>query len=329
MGFIVHMAHIWADMFKINDRIDSTDLKAHAKMIRKFDVPPLVASDIKMKTDEKPGEESTNKEEEETDNTRDMDKLDLLENLKKMIKKEFEVQAIEFEKDDDTNHHIDFITHASNMRALNYGIETKDKLSVKQIAGKIIPAIATTTSLASGLVAIELYKVFQGKNKIEEYADSFCNLAITQYSQSEPKPVHTSVINDVSYNIWTWFNVNGDMTLGELIEKFEDPELDHKKLGKIELELKYVSYMGETVYFAFMGASDDELKQTLRDLVKEQTTNPELIEELIIGVDPPDDDDDSDKEEVDPDRELTPKERLRERLLKDLVINPIVVKVTM
>lgn len=30
----------------------------------------------------------------------------------------------EFEKDDDTNHHMDFITAASNLRALNYGIKT-------------------------------------------------------------------------------------------------------------------------------------------------------------------------------------------------------------
>jgi len=29
----------------------------------------------------------------------------------------------EFEKDDDTNHHMDFITAASNLRALNYGIK--------------------------------------------------------------------------------------------------------------------------------------------------------------------------------------------------------------
>ena len=332
MGFVVHMAHIWADMFKIDDRIDATDLKSHMKMIRKFEVPSLVVSDIKMKTDEKEGEEAPNKEEEENENTRDMDKSELLKQLKQMMKKEFDVQAIEFEKDDDSNHHIDFITCASNMRALNYGIETKDRLSVKQIAGKIIPAIATTTSLASGLVAIELYKVFQGKDTIEEYMDSFCNLAITQYSQSEPKPVHTSVINDVPYNIWTWLDVNGDMTLGELIEQFEDPELDHKKLGKMDLELKFVSHMGDTIYFAFMGASDDELKQTLRDLIKDQTENPEAIEELIIGVDPPEDDDsdsDSDKEEVDPDKELTPKEKLRERLLRELVVNPILVKVTM
>lgn len=37
---------------------------------------------------------------------------------------------IDFEKDDDTNHHIDFITAASNLRAENYSIEKADRMKV-------------------------------------------------------------------------------------------------------------------------------------------------------------------------------------------------------
>jgi len=62
----------------------------------------------------------------------------------------FKLHPVQFEKDDDTNYHMDFIAGVANMRARNYGIGEVDKLKAKLIAGKIIPAIATATAMATG-----------------------------------------------------------------------------------------------------------------------------------------------------------------------------------
>nr|XP_027193624.1 uncharacterized protein LOC113788360 [Dermatophagoides pteronyssinus] len=69
------------------------------------------------------------------------------------------IKPIEFEKDDDSNCHIKFIYAASNLRATAYNIETVSFHEVKFIAGKIVQAVITTTSLVAGFVMIELVKL--------------------------------------------------------------------------------------------------------------------------------------------------------------------------
>lgn len=71
-----------------------------------------------------------------------------------------QIKEIEFEKDDDSNGHIDFITFFSNFRAENYSINQVAHHEVKLKAGKIIPAIATTTAMVCGQVFIEVCKYF-------------------------------------------------------------------------------------------------------------------------------------------------------------------------
>merc|ERR1719502_818851 len=99
-------------------------------------------------------------------------------------------EPADFEKDDDDNFHIDYITACANMRAANYLIPEAPRHKCKMIAGRIIPAIATTTASVTGLVLMEMYKVLQGK-KVEALRNGNFSLGVNAYmlfEASRPRP---------------------------------------------------------------------------------------------------------------------------------------------
>ncbi|KAG8628555.1 hypothetical protein KVT40_004428 [Elsinoe batatas] len=66
---------------------------------------------------------------------------------------------ITFDKDD--RDALDFVTAAANLRSIVFGIETKSQFDVKQMAGNIIPAIATTNATTAALCVLQAFKVMQ------------------------------------------------------------------------------------------------------------------------------------------------------------------------
>lgn len=68
--------------------------------------------------------------------------------------------VITFDKDDQDT--LDFVTAAANIRSSIFGIDLKSRFDVKQMAGNIIPAIATTNAIVAGLCVLQSFKVLKG-----------------------------------------------------------------------------------------------------------------------------------------------------------------------
>lgn len=178
----------------------------------------------------------------------------------------YRMSPADFEKDDDTNHHIDFITAASNLRATNYQIEPVDRYTTKGIAGKIIPAIATTTALVTGLVNLELYKLLDNKRKLESYSNAFVNLALPFIAFSDPMPAPVHKFNDEEWTLWSRFEVD-DMPLRDFIQYFHD---------KHGLDITLVSGNMAMLYADFMPPKkkEERLPMRMRELVEHVTKKP-------------------------------------------------------
>ncbi|KAF2088735.1 ThiF family protein [Saccharata proteae CBS 121410] len=96
--------------------------------------------------------------------------------------------VLSFDKDDvDT---LDFVAASANLRSIVFGIETRSKFDIKQMAGNIIPAIATTNAMTAGLCVLQAFKIMQ--NDYEKAKMVFLTRSTERVITSEklhpPKP---------------------------------------------------------------------------------------------------------------------------------------------
>ena len=189
--FIIAFACLRAKIFSIEIPEEIRDKACQKDILEAAnnkEIPEFVPNEEKAKAiakenagdedkEEEAPEEQANAENENEVDGNDYEKLiEQFKKIKSEIKSD-DIKPEEFEKDDDTNYHIDAIHSLANLRSRNYTLDPMDWMTVKIKAGRIIPALATTTASIAGLQTLELVKVLK-QVKVEDVKNAFLNLAV-------------------------------------------------------------------------------------------------------------------------------------------------------
>mmetsp|Transcript_33024 Transcript_33024/g.92448 ORF Transcript_33024/g.92448 Transcript_33024/m.92448 type:complete len:1015 (+) Transcript_33024:148-3192(+) len=283
--FIVAFANLWAFVWGVPQ---TRDIKAIAKMVEKSPVPKYVPKKKNIETDESVSAEKA--EEQKQDKVSEDAIKGYIEKLEGVVKEgfPFQVNAVEFEKDDDSNFHIDCIDAISNLRARVYKIPEIDRFETKKIAGRIIPAIAATTACVSGLAMVELVKIMQ-KKKLEDYKSSFFNLSLPQFTFSEPGEVRKEKIAKGLFGtIWDrWEIRKGDMTVEDLLSYAEE---------EFKIDVGAIFVGAKCLYNGLMPAHRKKLGVNISELLKLKE-KVEYVDLLLVVEDEEDEDEDEDEDE--------------------------------
>ena len=268
--FVKNYATILARALSIKGDLSDQHIK---DVSSKFQIPPFVPKTVKIKVkDDEPDEPTTNAQEvEEAELSSLMKELSIYD--KKKANPEI-MNPEDFEKDDDSNGHIDWIHACSNLRARNYKINECDRQKTKMIAGKIIPAIATTTASITGIVSLQLYTLYQ-TNKIEFLRDCYLNLGINSILMNEPKEVIKMKDKDYdplllgpvkaippNWTIWDSIVINKSMTLKEFIDYI---------MKEYQVEVSIISSGNTTIVQTFMPNAKGKMDQKIEDLYNNQS----------------------------------------------------------
>ena len=218
-----------------------------------------------------------------------LNKKELIENFKLEIENKIKtnenniqekinaINPIEFEKDNDENYHVKFLLSFSNLRANIFSIENTDFFEVKEIAGNIIPAIASTTAGITGLSCLQIYTLLQTDN-LKSFRSSAFNLATSEFDLfiPEEKRITTSSPKERAipegFSVWDKILIHGpNKTVKDFIDFFKD---------KYSIVVECINYNDHVLAFCndhVLASSidlDKDYNKSIEQLIEEEYNKP-------------------------------------------------------
>ena len=188
------------------------------------------------------------------------------------------LKVVEFEKDDESNDHVAFVAAASNLRAICYGIPPTDVMETRRVAGKIIPAMITTTAFVSAVSCIELIKIVKGL-PLDLHRNAFINLALPFFAFTAPLPAEKMPgLHGKSYTLWDRIKIKeskkaasyGGITLRDFLKRLKSKVCEEPD----SIDVTSVSYGEFMIYANFLHENDNEImNKRLWDLIEESVTS--------------------------------------------------------
>uniref|UniRef100_A0A5F8GLU2 E1 ubiquitin-activating enzyme n=1 Tax=Monodelphis domestica TaxID=13616 RepID=A0A5F8GLU2_MONDO len=155
----------------------------------------------------------------------------------------------------------------------------------KKIAGRIIPAIASTTAVVAGLMGLELYKAVMGHRRLSSYRHSSLHLDGPHLARWAPSAASVQQYRDMKWTAWDRLTVTApapgqpEMTLKDLLSYLQ--EKHHLPVTRLLLDshLLYSSWAPDCW-------CPPDLSHRVTELVR-QETHKELKEgqkELVFRI---------------------------------------------
>ena len=173
------------------------------------------------------------------------------------------------DKDNDSKGHIDFIYSCSIIRAKNYNIQEVDKQKVKMIAGRIIPALSSTTAAITGIVCLQIYTLLQ-TNKINFFRNCYMNLGVNSNIMVKPSPqiCHKDKEYDedlnrpikaipMNWTVWDKIIINGSKTVKEFIDYIKK---------EYDVDIIFIISNGLTIIQTLLPSNTDKYKMKIEQI---------------------------------------------------------------